>query len=170
MPGPPGPGESPVRPSDNPDLDLAATHHVCHQIGQGPVRTPAKHDGHFHDAGRPSRTWRDAGIPTGSAHRGTPVLALVHGFQHRGVLRFAGHGLPGDEFPSRSFDQVAVTGTGSHPADEATFLVPRDTEEGGFVGGVDRKSTRLNSSHLVISYAVFCLKKKRVNNSARSVV
>src|SRR5256885_7552953 len=28
----------------------------------------------------------------------------------------------------------------------------------------DRKSTRLNSSHLVISYAVFCLKKKKINN------
>src|SRR5256885_6947803 len=28
----------------------------------------------------------------------------------------------------------------------------------------DRKSTRLNSSHLVISYAVFCLKKKIINN------
>src|SRR5256885_12945653 len=28
---------------------------------------------------------------------------------------------------------------------------------------VDRKSTRLNSSHLVISYAVFCLKKKITN-------
>src|SRR5688500_20008995 len=28
------------------------------------------------------------------------------------------------------------------------------------VGYLDRKSTRLNSSHLVISYAVFCLKKK----------
>src|SRR5256885_8428287 len=28
-------------------------------------------------------------------------------------------------------------------------------------GGRDRKSTRLNSSHLVISYAVFCLKKKK---------
>src|SRR3989454_8842396 len=27
----------------------------------------------------------------------------------------------------------------------------------------DRKSTRLNSSHLVISYAVFCLKKKKTN-------
>ena len=26
---------------------------------------------------------------------------------------------------------------------------------------VDRKSTRLNSSHVVISYAVFCLKKKK---------
>src|SRR5690625_6119207 len=29
------------------------------------------------------------------------------------------------------------------------------------VGEVDRKSTRLNSSHVAISYAVFCLKKKR---------
>src|SRR5256885_17233156 len=29
-----------------------------------------------------------------------------------------------------------------------------------FEGHEDRKSTRLNSSHLVISYAVFCLKKK----------
>src|SRR5256885_4123597 len=28
----------------------------------------------------------------------------------------------------------------------------------------DRKSTRLNSSHLVISYAVFCLKKKKRSN------
>src|SRR5256885_6643191 len=28
----------------------------------------------------------------------------------------------------------------------------------------DRKSTRLNSSHLVISYAVFCLKKKKKNS------
>src|SRR5256885_6255066 len=35
--------------------------------------------------------------------------------------------------------------------------------DGGFAGCLlwaDRKSTRLNSSHLVISYAVFCLKKK----------
>src|SRR2546426_5452132 len=31
----------------------------------------------------------------------------------------------------------------------------------GYLG--DRKSTRLNSSHLVISYAVFCLKKKKKN-------
>src|SRR2546426_5925323 len=33
-------------------------------------------------------------------------------------------------------------------------------------GVLDRKSTRLNSSHLVISYAVFCLKKKKNNNSS----
>src|SRR5256885_2069813 len=46
--------------------------------------------------------------------------------------------------------------------------VERDVPEAGQVAraddktrrGVDRKSTRLNSSHLVISYAVFCLKKK----------
>src|SRR2546426_2881603 len=31
----------------------------------------------------------------------------------------------------------------------------------GAAEGQDRKSTRLNSSHLVISYAVFCLKKKK---------
>src|SRR5438034_6423178 len=29
------------------------------------------------------------------------------------------------------------------------------------LGALDRKSTRLNSSHTVISYAVFCLKKKK---------
>src|SRR5256885_1545198 len=32
----------------------------------------------------------------------------------------------------------------------------------GALSQQDRKSTRLNSSHLVISYAVFCLKKKKV--------
>src|SRR5256885_10921415 len=36
---------------------------------------------------------------------------------------------------------------------------------GEYCTASDRKSTRLNSSHLVISYAVFCLKKKkRINN------
>src|SRR3712207_8894432 len=34
--------------------------------------------------------------------------------------------------------------------------------------GVDRKSTRLNSSHANISYAVFCLKKKNRGNSVRA--
>src|SRR5699024_12410292 len=37
----------------------------------------------------------------------------------------------------------------------------------GFSGGcpfIDRKSTRLNSSHVSISYAVFCLKKKKTSN------
>src|SRR5260221_9050116 len=33
--------------------------------------------------------------------------------------------------------------------------------KGFFIDEIDRKSTRLNSSHTVISYAVFCLKKKQ---------
>src|SRR5438132_8225264 len=37
--------------------------------------------------------------------------------------------------------------------------------EGALAAG-DRKSTRLNSSHTVISYAVFCLKKKKKKTSA----
>ena len=45
-----------------------------------------------------------------------------------------------------------------------TFLYTRDLDKSAaFYGetlGLDRKSTRLNSSHVVISYAVFCLKKK----------
>src|SRR5437763_8809188 len=39
-----------------------------------------------------------------------------------------------------------------------TMLVPRDQ------ANIDRKSTRLNSSHRCISYAVFCLKKKRTKD------
>src|SRR5256885_7089758 len=37
-------------------------------------------------------------------------------------------------------------------------------------GPRDRKSTRLNSSHLVISYAVFCLKKKKELASERNAL
>src|SRR5256885_7130366 len=39
--------------------------------------------------------------------------------------------------------------------------VRRPERPAGGGGRGDRKSTRLNSSHLVISYAVFCLKKKK---------
>src|SRR5690242_21711192 len=37
----------------------------------------------------------------------------------------------------------------------------RGDQQSGTDGGKDRKSTRLNSSHMSISYAVFCLKKKK---------
>src|SRR5947207_8794340 len=42
--------------------------------------------------------------------------------------------------------------------------VTADLPQGNDLTGVDRKSTRLNSSHTVISYAVFCLKKKNNSN------
>src|SRR5256885_11662818 len=37
-------------------------------------------------------------------------------------------------------------------------------------GNADRKSTRLNSSHLVISYAVFCLKKKKNREQITTII
>src|SRR5256885_12852505 len=50
-------------------------------------------------------------------------------------------------------------------AREAASLLQQAGHEDGMISRVqallDRKSTRLNSSHLVISYAVFCLKTKR---------
>src|SRR2546422_8255790 len=52
--------------------------------------------------------------------------------------------------PSAEDFGVALEGCGTRPAD------PRARDQ-------DRKSTRLNSSHGYISYAVFCLKKKKTN-------
>src|SRR2546426_3814191 len=46
-------------------------------------------------------------------------------------------------------------GRGMVTMEHGTFPVPGPAT-------ADRKSTRLNSSHLVISYAVFCLKKKKM--------
>src|SRR5256885_11649475 len=58
----------------------------------------------------------------------------------------------------RSERQVAE-GVGPYVAPDL-FDAVRGGDELRPAGG-DRKSTRLNSSHLVISYAVFCLKKKK---------
>src|SRR5256885_2976667 len=46
---------------------------------------------------------------------------------------------------------------------------PRNTQRGALTP-LDRKSTRLNSSHLVISYAVFCLKKYNTSTTHASRV
>src|SRR5205814_8344237 len=43
-----------------------------------------------------------------------------------------------------------------------------DRSDAGGARGIDRKSTRLNSSHLGISYAVFCLKKKKRQEMSNS--
>src|SRR3712207_7630024 len=60
-----------------------------------------------------------------------------------------------------------LEGPRQHPDDGA---LPADGAVGAGLGvvagvvGLDRKSTRLNSSHANISYAVFCLKKKKKTN------
>src|SRR2546426_7950746 len=56
--------------------------------------------------------------------------------------------------------QFMLTYSSPAPAPGASSRSTRST---------DRKSTRLNSSHLVISYAVFCLKKKKKNNAKPNV-
>src|SRR6266705_3999291 len=61
-------------------------------------------------------------------------------------------------------DALPIYGVGAHPRPEPE-LRPRVVVE----GAVDRKSTRLNSSHRTISYACFCLKKKKKMPSSRGV-
>src|ERR1035438_211723 len=52
-------------------------------------------------------------------------------------------------------------GPGIIHGDIAAVLICRQTDNVERKLALDRKSTRLNSSHLGISYAVFCLKKKK---------
>src|SRR5256885_12822576 len=58
------------------------------------------------------------------------------------------------------YHQVEVTRGWTH----RSFPIGDASRVGEVRRHVDRKSTRLNSSHLVISYAVFCLKKKNRRN------
>src|SRR3989454_3109027 len=51
------------------------------------------------------------------------------------------------------------------PSGLLAFTLTRSTSSPSVSASRDRKSTRLNSSHLVISYAVFCLKKKKKRNT-----
>src|SRR5207248_7923867 len=51
----------------------------------------------------------------------------------------------------------------SPPNQPVEWRIPLRDHDHVFLKGQDRKSTRLNSSHRTISYAVFCLKKKKSN-------
>src|SRR5438067_6454949 len=63
----------------------------------------------------------------------------------------------GERRADQSFARIEVSAETSEALDE---LVLRLRQHGAEVIERDRKSTRLNSSHVSISYAVFCLKKK----------
>src|SRR3989449_3404228 len=67
------------------------------------------------------------------------------------------HGRPAA--PPNPQAEIAVTVDNQNFADMDVFIVR-----------TDRKSTRLNSSHGYISYAVFCLKKKKKNSTHKSTV
>src|SRR5256885_10006246 len=58
-------------------------------------------------------------------------------------------------------EPAAGLGQGDRQRLAEVLLKSRDVGVTVIIVDQDRKSTRLNSSHLVISYAVFCLKKKK---------
>src|SRR5438309_3552295 len=76
-------------------------------------------------------------------------------------------GRPREPDGARDLDLARVVGSlGEEPGSELFVQIAKVRSGGGrrFLGVepfVDRKSTRLNSSHSSISYAVFCLKKKK---------
>src|SRR5690349_23510990 len=79
----------------------------------------------------------------------------------------AGFGLhPGFEplLPLWKDRRLAIVHAVGSPDPTRSHFDAQDFMETGTPGckGTDRKSTRLNSSHVEISYAVFCLKKKKI--------
>src|SRR5207244_8613316 len=96
---------------------------------------------------------------------------LLHSFPTRRSSDLAGdRGIAFDESLRRDVRKISLE-NGQEPVPRVLLLSRRvvlpDPLAGGVVievvdGGdrIDRKSTRLNSSHQIISYAVFCLKKK----------
>src|SRR5688500_3957448 len=76
------------------------------------------------------------------------------------------------EPPRHRSDGVDRCGIGVHGTNVVAFAKEVDEVPPGTAAGIadartDRKSTRLNSSHLVTSYAVFCLKKKSKTKTRR---
>src|SRR2546430_5101150 len=65
---------------------------------------------------------------------------------------------PGGEIVKQVVREVGAV---AHPGEHTHFVVELNRDDVATLGiQADRKSTRLNSSHSQISYAVFCLKKK----------
>src|SRR5439155_19945902 len=96
-------------------------------------------------------------IYTLSLHDALPILVVGED----PVSRPRGDGVAsGRAHPLHDQVERLVPG-GAPPAVAARRAQHRIEQAPGVVENLDRKSTRLNSSHVAISYAVFCLKKKR---------
>src|SRR5256885_5498873 len=72
--------------------------------------------------------------------------------------------LQGDWIQTCALPILVLGALGALAAPASAFAIVFEADNHGDFPE-DRKSTRLNSSHLVISYAVFCLKKKKKENS-----
>src|SRR5258708_20868649 len=69
-------------------------------------------------------------------------------------------------FPYTTLFRSQPPGDGSPKKAQGGVRKKLKKENAGGRQNGDRKSTRLNSSHQIISYAVFCLKKKKYHDSA----
>src|SRR5437773_12418239 len=68
-------------------------------------------------------------------------------------------------------DALPISGLSAGPGSRTRPVGPSLSLIGqGTTHSRDRKSTRLNSSHITISYAVFCLKKKKKTNEKRTIL
>src|SRR5437868_9430395 len=116
--------------------------------------------------GGTSRTLREAGLPvrdisdlTGFPEMLDGRVKTLHPKVHGGILHIrdnAEHMASVGEHAIEPIDMVVV----NLYAFEKTAQRPGVQVHHHHVDRLDRKSTRLNSSHVSISYAVFCLKKK----------
>src|SRR3712207_6881821 len=84
------------------------------------------------------------------------------GFTQRGRIEYARFGCAGagGRINTDFIDNSAGVDTSDHEVN-IKILLDRVVRDGDLTTKQDRKSTRLNSSHANISYAVFCLKKKK---------
>src|SRR2546426_5542508 len=87
-------------------------------------------------------------------------------FPYTTLFRSVGQG-PRHRRPVALDDDVEIAAGADRPAPGVAHEAAGDERARALARGHardlrDRKSTRLNSSHLVISYAVFCLKKKNI--------
>src|SRR5262245_64547050 len=80
-------------------------------------------------------------------------------FPYTTLFRSAGVEAGGAAGP-KEVQQIAEGQPGVGDVFDQQHVAPRQ-RSAQIAGDLDRKSTRLNSSHLGISYAVFCLKKKK---------
>src|SRR5207302_9909292 len=91
-----------------------------------------------------------------------PYTTLFRSLRKRNRAQAAGgqrRGGRGEEFPAGGGLHGAIIAGYNGPVDEQQIRALIDRMNRAWLEG-DRKSTRLNSSHVKISYAVFCLKKK----------
>src|SRR5690554_7372902 len=108
-------------------------------------------------------------------------------FKKKGLISFAKNGTSNSHHVASFFDSNFVITTHSHRNNCEVFIefkvvtfknLKIIVQSSEFILNLlfivcecrDRKSTRLNSSHVRISYAVFCLKKNRYNNSVETII